>query len=143
MGEPVKVIDLARDLIRLSGLVPGRDVKIEITGLRPGEKLYEELLTAQEGVGATRHAHLFTAPPTPADPILLNVAVEGLAELAFRGDAEGVRRKLREIVPTYRPSEREAAPAPVVPVAGRAALVETPRPRVAEPQVGLIASIAC
>src|SRR5439155_27040740 len=62
MGQPVRILDLARDLIRLSGLVPGKDIAIEITGLRPGEKLYEELLTAKEGVRATRQERIFAVP---------------------------------------------------------------------------------
>lgn len=61
MGEPVKIVDLARDLIRLSGLEPEEDIKIEFTGIRPGEKLYEELLTEAEGVTATKHQRIFVA----------------------------------------------------------------------------------
>jgi FlaA1/EpsC-like NDP-sugar epimerase len=142
MGEPVKVLDLARDLIRLMGLIPGRDVKIEFTGLRPGEKLYEELLTAQEGVGATLHEHVFTAPPVPVDVHALHTAVNGLAELAWRGDEEGVRRKLREIVPTYRRDHAESAttvPQPVpVPAPWRERSLA--RPGVPEAQPGLVAT---
>lgn len=140
MGEPVRVLDLARDLIRLSGLVPGRDVKIEFTGLRPGEKLYEELLTAQEGVAATRHASLFTAPPTPVEYASLHAAVEGLIELAFGGDAAGVRRKLREIVPTYSPTGLPGVPERVrVPAGHCSPRLDLSRPRV-EPQPGLVVS---
>jgi FlaA1/EpsC-like NDP-sugar epimerase len=142
MGEPVKVLDLARDLIRLMGLIPGRDVKIEFTGLRPGEKLYEELLTAQEGVGATLHEHVFTAPPAPVDHHALHTAINGLAELAWRGDEEGVRRKLREIVPTYRRDDAEratTAPQPVpVPAPWRERSLA--RPGVPEAQPGLVAT---
>ena len=59
MGEPIKIFDLAQDLIRLSGLEVDQDIKIEFTGLEPGEKLYEELLTPKEGVTATKHQRIF------------------------------------------------------------------------------------
>jgi dTDP-4-dehydrorhamnose reductase len=62
MGEPVRIVDLARDLIRLAGLEEGRDIRIEFSGIRPGEKLYEELLTQEEGTTATRHEKIFVAP---------------------------------------------------------------------------------
>lgn len=61
MGEPVKIMDLARSLIELSGFAPGKDIEIKVTGTRPGEKLYEELLTAEEGVSATTHKRIFVA----------------------------------------------------------------------------------
>ena len=63
MGQPVKIVDLARDLIRLSGFEPDVDIKIKFTGIRPGEKLYEELLTAEEGTSATKHKRIFVAKP--------------------------------------------------------------------------------
>jgi len=64
MGEPVKIVDLARDLIRLSGLEPEKDIKIVFTGIRPGEKLFEEVLTAEEGTKATKHERIFIARAT-------------------------------------------------------------------------------
>jgi FlaA1/EpsC-like NDP-sugar epimerase len=109
MGEPIKIVDLARDLIRLSGLVPEKDVPIRFTGLRPGEKLYEELLTASEGATVTRHEKIFVAAPSPADPSALDVAVDALAALAAAGDSDGIRVLLRRIVPTYH----TPAPAPL------------------------------
>jgi FlaA1/EpsC-like NDP-sugar epimerase len=63
MGEPVKIYDLAVSLIKLSGLVPGEDIEIKITGLRPGEKLYEELLMGEEGLTNTEHKKIFVAKP--------------------------------------------------------------------------------
>ena len=71
MGEPVKIVDMARDMIRLSGLQPDVDIKIEYTGIRPGEKLYEELLTAEEGSTSTRHKRIFTARCTIVNELLL------------------------------------------------------------------------
>jgi FlaA1/EpsC-like NDP-sugar epimerase len=62
MGEPVKIVDLARDMIILSGLKPERDIKLEFTGLRPGEKLYEELFSDRENFNVTRHERIFIAP---------------------------------------------------------------------------------
>jgi FlaA1/EpsC-like NDP-sugar epimerase len=63
MGESVKIVDLARDIIRLSGYIPDVDINIEYTGLRPGEKLYEELMLAEEGIESTKHEHIFVAKP--------------------------------------------------------------------------------
>ncbi|KAF1086079.1 UDP-N-acetyl-alpha-D-glucosamine C6 dehydratase [Sporotomaculum syntrophicum] len=67
MGQPVKIVDLARDMIRLSGLEPDKDIKIKFTGIRPGEKLFEELLTAEEGSSATKHKRIFVAKPCLVD----------------------------------------------------------------------------
>jgi FlaA1/EpsC-like NDP-sugar epimerase len=101
MGDPVKIVDLARDLIRLSGLVPDKDIAIRFTGLRPGEKLYEELLTATEDAGVTRHEKIFAAAPMPIDAAALDAAVEVLAGLAAEGDTDEIRALLRMVVPTY------------------------------------------
>jgi FlaA1/EpsC-like NDP-sugar epimerase len=105
MGDPVRIIDLARDLVRLSGLVPDRDIEIRITGLRPGEKLFEELLTAEEGVTSTRHERIFVARRSdlPLDGLQDNVeALIGAART--RNKAEMVRL-LQRIEPGYQPSE--------------------------------------
>ena len=67
MGNPVPIYDLAKDLIKLSGFEPGIDIKIEITGLRPGEKLYEELLMDEEGLRKTSHEKIFIAKPGEYD----------------------------------------------------------------------------
>ena len=67
MGKPVKIYDLAWDLIKLSGFEPNKDIKIEITGLRPGEKLYEELLMSEEGLTNTKHEKIFIGKPTFSD----------------------------------------------------------------------------
>jgi FlaA1/EpsC-like NDP-sugar epimerase len=77
MGKPVKIVDLARDLIRLSGLEVDVDIKIEYSGIRPGEKLYEELLTAEEGTTSTKHQRIFVAKPNAIDV----VGIEGLVQM--------------------------------------------------------------
>jgi FlaA1/EpsC-like NDP-sugar epimerase len=104
MGEPIKILDLARDLIRLSGLEVERDIKIEFTGLEPGEKLYEELLTPQEGVTATKHQRIFVAQLETIEEDKLLAQIDELAELANRLDTDGLIAKLQEIVPTYKPN---------------------------------------
>lgn len=77
MGKPVKIVDLARDLIRLSGFEADVDIKIEYTGIRPGEKLYEELLTEEEGTTSTRHQRIFVAKPNAIDV----AGIEGLVQM--------------------------------------------------------------
>lgn len=85
MGEPVRVLDLAGDMIRLSGLTPGEDVEIEFTGLRPGEKLKEELLIAEEGARMTRYEKIFVAPPLQYDFARLDHWVAQLLAAAEAG----------------------------------------------------------
>ena len=104
MGEPIKILDLARDLIRLSGLELDKDIKIDFTGLESGEKLYEELLTPQEGVTATKHQRIFvTQMENIAEEQLLSQISE-LSELADALDTEGIVAKFQELVPTYEPN---------------------------------------
>ncbi len=103
MGEPVRIMELARDLIRLSGLVPGKDIEIKVTGLRPGEKLFEELLTAQEGTGATRHEKIFIASATAIRREELERAIVRMEAMASDGDSAGLRQALKELIPTYTP----------------------------------------
>ena len=103
MGEPIKIFDLAQDLIRLSGLEVDQDIKIEFTGLEPGEKLYEELLTPQEGVTATKHQRIFVGQLETIEETELLAQIGALEELADRLDTEGIIAKLQEIVPTYKP----------------------------------------
>ena len=110
MGEPIKILDLARDLIRLSGLEVDGDIKIEFTGLEPGEKLYEELLTVQEGVTATRHQRIFVAQPETIEEEKLSAQIDRLEGLANRLDTAGIIAELQEIVPTYKPNRTFAKP---------------------------------
>lgn len=111
MGEPIKILDLASDLIRLSGLEIDNDIKIEFTGLEPGEKLYEELLTPQEGVTATKHQRIFVAQleETVEEKALL-AQINELEKLANHLNIEGIITKLQEIVPTYKPNRTFADP---------------------------------
>ena len=104
MGDPIKILDLAQDLIRLSGLEVDRDIKIEFTGLEPGEKLYEELLTPQEGVTATKHQRIFVAQLEEIEERQLLSQIEGLSLLADSLDSEGIVTKFQELVPTYQPN---------------------------------------
>lgn len=101
MGKPVKIIDLARNMIRLSGFEPDKDVKIKITGLRPGEKLYEELLTAGEGTGKTTHKKIFTAPLEKVDVPLLQAKLD---EFQYCKTDMDVITILKALIPTYHPN---------------------------------------
>jgi len=106
MGEPIRIVDLARDLIELSGLEVGRDVEIVYTGLRPGEKLFEELFVPGEEYAPTRHAQIFISHNSghaPGWPVNLEQMVEELIALARQGDERQVRAKLTEIVPEFQP----------------------------------------
>ncbi len=101
MGEPVKIDDMARNLIRLSGLKPDIDIKIEYTGLRPGEKLYEELLMGEEGLQQTENHLIHIGKPIKMDD---EVFLKNLYELdeASRSESDSIREVVSRMVPTYR-----------------------------------------
>jgi FlaA1/EpsC-like NDP-sugar epimerase len=103
MGKPVKIVHLAEEMIRLSGLTPYEDIDIVFTGLRPGEKLYEELLIAGEGILPTNHKKIRVARATESDRKKLEAQLEELDQLARALDLNGVVTKLAEIVPEYQP----------------------------------------
>jgi FlaA1/EpsC-like NDP-sugar epimerase len=107
MGEPVKIVDLAADLIRLSGLTPGKEIAIRFTGMRPGEKLYEELTLTDENADRTRHPRIFTGRLKVQEWERIRRQVEELLELADCGDGARIRAKFKEMVPeyAYQPSE--------------------------------------
>ena len=107
MGEPVRIKDLAEKLIRFYGYTPGVDMQIKITGLRPGEKLYEELLMDKErdGMTSTAHHKIFVAPPIVVDDEVFSAQLDTLREAALRGGNAEVVDKLHEIVETYTPDE--------------------------------------
>lgn len=101
MGEPVRIYDLAKDLITLSGLIPDKDIEIKITGLRPGEKLFEELLSAEDGTEKTTHKKIFTARIKEIDKAELDNEISKILEIT---DGEEVVAALQKIVPTYTPN---------------------------------------
>lgn len=105
MGEPVKIIDLARDLIALSGFEPEVDIPIQITGLRPGEKLFEELLLDEEGMKSTRHEKIFIGKPIFTNYKLLIKSIDTLKGIIANGSDEDIKSVLKQLVPTYKPNE--------------------------------------
>ncbi|CAK7013075.1 MAG: ADP-L-glycero-D-manno-heptose-6-epimerase [Peptostreptococcus russellii] len=106
MGEPVKIDDLARNIIKLSGFEPDEDIKIEYTGLRPGEKLYEELLMAEEGLKNTDHKKIFIGKPKTFNKEEIFFLLESLKEAAFNEREEDMDPIMRKLVTTYiRPED--------------------------------------
>lgn len=100
MGKPVKILDLALNLIRLSGYKPYEDIDIQFTGLRPGEKLYEELLMDEEGLQSTANQLIHIGKPIDFDEEVFKLQLEELRKAAEM-DSESIKEKVREIVPTY------------------------------------------
>jgi FlaA1/EpsC-like NDP-sugar epimerase len=109
MGEQVRIVDLAEHLIRLSGLVPHRDIRIEFTGLRPGEKLHEELVAAGETAHPTSIGKIFVIRPKSHDPLAFRLGLDRLAAVLLRGDDDGVLRGIGALVPEYNPWPGSAA----------------------------------
>jgi FlaA1/EpsC-like NDP-sugar epimerase len=110
MGQPVRIIDLAHDLIRLSGLEPDKDIEVRFTGVRPGEKLFEELSTMSEGIERTTHPKIFTgtydSPHLPG----LRAQFETLGALCRTANAEAIRQALTQLVPGYRDDGVDSEP---------------------------------
>ena len=104
MGEPVKIVTLARNLIRLSGHTPDGDIKIEYTGLRPGEKLYEEKLMAEEGLKKTENELIHIGCPIPFDVEEFLEQLGDLMEAAYKNKAD-IRERVQKVVRTYRGEE--------------------------------------
>ncbi|MBX3057717.1 MAG: polysaccharide biosynthesis protein, partial [Anaerolineae bacterium] len=117
MGEPVKIIDLARDLVELSGLKPGQDIDIVVTGTRPGEKLYEELFVAGENYTRTRHEKIFVAENAsrfvPPD---MDEMIHVLETAAYHNDDAAIIHSLKSLIPEYTPLAGETAVPPLTPL---------------------------
>ena len=109
MGSPVKIDTLARNLILLSGLKPDVDIQISYTGLRPGEKLYEEKLMSEEGLKTTPNHLIHIGCPIPFEEDIFMQQLPVLLQAAYDGDDEMVRRMVCDIVPTYHPADSEQA----------------------------------
>jgi len=107
MGEPIRVLDLARMMISLAGLVPDKDIPIVFTGLRPGEKLDEELMTEEEAGQSRLVRDHFRVVPAQATPPDLLARVERLAALAREGDRAGIVAELQALIPGYAPALAE------------------------------------
>ena len=107
MGEPVRILDLAKNLIRLSGYRVDEDIKIVFTGLRPGEKLYEELLMEEEGLQETENKLIHIGRPIELDEDKFFVQLKAL-EVASKNECQDIRPMIQEIVPTYRYENRQA-----------------------------------
>ncbi|MGA1869194.1 MAG: polysaccharide biosynthesis protein [bacterium] len=111
MGKPVKILDIARDLIRLSGFEPDKDIKIQFTGLRPGEKLFEELITSEEGIVPTEHEKLMVLQSginRNNDSGIksledFNRVIFELVALGNKYDIDSIKKKIKEIIPEYSP----------------------------------------
>jgi FlaA1/EpsC-like NDP-sugar epimerase len=125
MGEPVRIVDLARDLISLSGLEVGRDIDIAFTGLRPGEKLYEELFVDGEDYQRTAHQKIFIASnASRLSPNGLEQSIDELIAAATCNDETAIRRGLQALISESRSPEEN----------GRAALADLPAIGPAKPQ---------
>lgn len=117
MGEPIRIVELARQMIRLAGLRPGKDIEIVYTGLRPGEKLHERLFHPDEATRATSHPSLRLAAARTSNVELLRRGIDSLAAAARAGDEAELRRLLAKLVPEWRPAAQNgttqtAAPGP-------------------------------
>jgi FlaA1/EpsC-like NDP-sugar epimerase len=129
MGQPVKIVDLARDLIRLSCPSPD-DIEIRFTGVRPGEKLFEELSSTEEQVSKTQHPQIFIGRSRVKPWDEINRRIDELGVLADSTDAAGLVAKIKEVVPEYEqlsPALRDACPRPL----------PAPEPALSDPELVL------
>lgn len=108
MGEPVKIVDLAREMITLSGLRPGEDIEIKFTGIRPGEKLYEELSVLGEDMSKTKHDKIYVWRNKKEDWHKVCRQIDDIIAVADTLGEDGLRRRLMDIVPEYKPEVPEA-----------------------------------
>ena len=115
MGKPVKIYDLAVNLIRLSGFEPEQDIEISIIGLRPGEKLYEELLLKEEGLLKTANKKIYIGKVKSVEPKMLNKSLEILKDIAVSGTVDEIRQALKSLVPNYH-NESEFDEGLIIPI---------------------------
>ena len=108
MGTPVRIAQMARDLIRLCGKEPDTEIEIKYIGLRPGEKLYEELITEGEGIVLTEHEKIMVLRGNGCDMEELHEPLEWLKALSKYHDAEGIKVALTRVVPEYTPKDTQA-----------------------------------
>ena len=101
MGEPVKIVDLAKELITLSGFRPGEDIELEFSGTRPGEKLFEELSIKGEDMLPTRHPKIVIWRNVPMDTARLKMGVDELVKVGLTQDLDAIVEKIKELVPEY------------------------------------------
>jgi FlaA1/EpsC-like NDP-sugar epimerase len=101
MGEPIKIMDMAKKMVKLSGVKLGKDIQIKITGLRPGEKLYEELLASTEDTLPTHHPKILRAKVNTYTHKIIKDHIELLTEVTIDGNAVEMVRAVKKIVPEY------------------------------------------
>jgi FlaA1/EpsC-like NDP-sugar epimerase len=123
MGTAININEMAHELIKLSGLEPNVDIKIEFTGLRPGEKLYEELITEGEGILPTRHEKILVLEGHTCDLADLAPNVNRLEQLAIAQDGDGIRKALSRMLPEYTPAVITAGNAGIQPASCEVAAV--------------------
>lgn len=109
MGKPIKIVDLAENFIRLSGFIPHKEIKIKFTGLRPGEKLYEELFDHSERIIPSSHKKLFIAVPEIPEKSVLDKYIMDFEEIAIRYSPEGMLSLLKDLVPNFKEAETSIA----------------------------------
>jgi O-antigen biosynthesis protein WbqV len=106
MGEPVQILDLANQMIRLAGRVPGDDIEITFTGLRPGEKLFEEIFHGSEELVETSHSGILLASPRVNELAVIKSQIDALADTINSNDPEAARGKIATLVPEYNPPQK-------------------------------------
>ncbi len=122
MGKPVKIYDLAKNLIKLSGYEPFEDIDIKIVGLRPGEKLYEELLMDEEGLTETKHEKIFIGRPGDFDFDYIKTNIEELINISRFGTGDDIRDKIEGFVPTYKRLDKKKSNSEFEEVKSKAAI---------------------
>ena len=103
MGKPIKIWDIAKDMIKLSGFEPDKDIAIVFTGIRPGEKLFEEILTAEEGTVATQNQKIFVAKLSDIKPEALEKKLQNIKNLINQKEKKKIIIALKDIIPHYGP----------------------------------------